>query len=232
MSLTAGIVLVVFGTVLLLDSTGTLKLGFGCHGSHRVRRGGSHPACQRPVARGVSAMIRGMAATSGRPQRPALRDLRRDPDNGMVAGVCAGLGRRLQVDPLLLRIVFAATTLASGIGLVAYVLAWILLPAERTGEGAVRRQLSRGWGHRGTVEVALGAGFLLLSVLLAFRALGLPFSDLLIWPLTLVAAGGALIWHRSTGSCRDGRLRRPAERRADRAAGRACGHGARRVRSG
>jgi signal transduction histidine kinase/phage shock protein PspC (stress-responsive transcriptional regulator) len=143
-------------------------------------------------------MIRNMATTSeGR--SGALRDLRRDPDNGMVAGVCAGLGQRLQVDPLLLRIVFAATTLASGIGLVAYVLAWILLPSERTGEGAFA-QLSRGWGNRGTVEVALGAGFLLLSVLLAFRALGLPFSDLLIWPLTLVAAGGALIWHRSTGT--------------------------------
>ena len=104
----------------------------------------------------MSAMIRSMAATSD-DRGGALRDLRRDPDNGMVAGVCAGLGRRLQVDPLLLRIVFAATTLASGIGLVAYVLAWILLPAEQTGESAFA-QLSRGWGHRGTVEVALGAG--------------------------------------------------------------------------
>src|ERR1044072_9763940 len=142
-------------------------------------------------------MISGMATTPRAVTAPP-RDLRRDPASGMGAGVCAGLGHRLQVDPLLLRLAFVATTLASGIGVVVYVLAWILMPAERAQDGtALATVQSR--GRRGTVEVALGAGFLLLAVLLAFRALGLPFSDALIWPLTLVAAGGALIWHRSSG---------------------------------
>jgi phage shock protein C len=71
-----------------------------------------------------------MALTPGSERGSSLRDLRRDPDNGMVAGVCEGLGRRLDIDPLLLRIVFGAMTLASGLGLVAYVLAWILVPVE------------------------------------------------------------------------------------------------------
>ncbi len=141
-------------------------------------------------------MIRAMTATTR--GRAATRDLRRDRRNGMVGGVCAGLAKRMGVDPLLLRIVFAATTIASGVGLVAYVLAWILLPAEEA-DAAGRRGAFATNGRRGTVEVALGAGLLLLSVLLAFRALGLPFSDVLIWPLVLVAAGGALIWHRSSG---------------------------------
>jgi len=136
-----------------------------------------------------------MQALTPRRASPA-RDIRRDRENGIVAGVCAGLAKRLGVDPLLLRIVFAATALASGVGLVAYVLAWILLPAQ-DGADSAARGLTQGWGRRGTVEVALGVGFLLLAVLLAFRRLGLPFSDLLIWPLVLVAAGGALIWHRS-----------------------------------
>ena len=140
-------------------------------------------------------MIPPMQALTPRRASPA-RDIRRDRENGIVAGVCAGLAKRLGVDPLLLRIVFAATALASGVGLVAYVLAWILLPAQ-DGADSAARGLTQGWGRRGTVEVALGVGFLLLAVLLAFRRLGLPFSDLLIWPLVLVAAGGALIWHRS-----------------------------------
>ncbi|MEJ7826073.1 MAG: PspC domain-containing protein [Solirubrobacteraceae bacterium] len=134
--------------------------------------------------------------TTGGRAETLRRELRRDPKAGMVAGVCAGLARRMQVDPLLLRILFVATTIASGIGLVAYVLAWILLPAQEL-DGAQPAQRRR--SRRATVEVATGAGFLLLSVLLAVRALGLPFSDLLIWPLVLVAAGGALIWHRSGG---------------------------------
>src|SRR5204862_4975231 len=124
-------------------------------------------------------MISGMATTSsGRSAapRPALR---RDPEHAMVAGVCAGLGKRLQVDPLLVRFGFVATTLASGVGLVLYVLAWILMPAEKADDGTLHAAIAD-HGRRGTVEVALGAGFLLLAVLLAFRELGLPFSDVLI----------------------------------------------------
>jgi signal transduction histidine kinase len=141
-------------------------------------------------------MMARMATTRGR--SAALRDLRRDPQHGKVAGVCEGLGRRFGVDPLLLRIAFAATTLASGVGLVAYVLAWILLPAQSR-DGSTLAVISE-HGRRGSVEVALGVGFLLLAVLLALRETGMPFSDVLIWPLALVASGGALIWHRSTGS--------------------------------
>ena len=144
----------------------------------------------------MSGMISGMATTSGAAAAPQLR---RDPAAGMVAGVCAGLGQRLQVDPLLVRLAFVATTLASGIGVVVYVLAWILMPAERTRDGTALATI-QSHGRRGTVEVALGAGFLLLAALLALRELGLPFSDVLVWPLTLVAAGGALIWHRSSTS--------------------------------
>jgi phage shock protein PspC (stress-responsive transcriptional regulator) len=143
-------------------------------------------------------MISGMATTSSRRAGTPQPQLRRDPQHGMVAGVCAGLGNRWQVDPLLVRFGFVATTLASGIGLVLYVLAWILMPAEKAEDGTVHAAISA-HGRRATVEVALGAGFLLLAVLLAFRELGLPFSDVLIWPLTLGAAGGALIWHRSSG---------------------------------
>ena len=144
-------------------------------------------------------MTPGMAATShGAGAASGPRELRRDTEHGMIAGVCAGLGRRLDVDPLLLRIVFAATALASGIGLVAYVLAWILVPAEAKPGAATVAPAGR--SRRGAVEVALGVAFLLLAVLLAFRELGLPFSDVLTWPLVLVAAGGVLIWRQSWGS--------------------------------
>jgi phage shock protein PspC (stress-responsive transcriptional regulator) len=136
-------------------------------------------------------------ATSGQPAAPA-RELRRDTTNGMIAGVCAGLGRRAGIDPLMLRIVFGATTLASGIGLVAYGLMWLLIPADTDETTRVAAEPRR--SRRGAVEVALGVGFLLLAVLLAFRELGLPFSDVVIWPLTLVAAGGALIWRQSVGA--------------------------------
>lgn len=130
-----------------------------------------------------------------------LRDLRRDPERGMIAGVCEGLGRGLDVDPLLLRIVFGATALASGLGLVAYLLAWWLLPVEGAAPAApvtaAAQRTSR--NRRAALEVGLGTGFLVVAILLTFRELGLPFSDALTWPLVLVAAGGALIWRQSVG---------------------------------
>jgi signal transduction histidine kinase len=145
-------------------------------------------------------MMQDMAVTPRRAVAP-LRELRRDPEHGIVAGVCSGLGRHLDIDPLLLRIAFGAMTLASGVGLVAYLLVWLLVPAaEPAGEGRTGAIADIGGrSGRAALEVAAGVGFLLLAVLLAFRELGLPFSDVLTWPLVLVAAGGALIWRQSVG---------------------------------
>jgi signal transduction histidine kinase len=142
-------------------------------------------------------MMHDMAATPPRRAGAPLRELRRDPEHGMVAGVCAGLGRHLDIDPLLLRIAFGAMTFASGVGLVAYLLAWMLVPAAEPSGDTLAAGAAR--GGRAAFEVAAGVGFLLLAVLLAFRQLGLPFSDVLTWPLVLAAAGGALIWRQFVG---------------------------------
>ncbi|MFP5364966.1 MAG: PspC domain-containing protein [Thermoleophilia bacterium] len=140
------------------------------------------------------------APPTGRAQ-PALRELRRDPEHGIVAGVCEGLGRRLDIDPLLVRIVFGATTLASGLGLVAYLLAWWLVPADGGAPSQAAAEVERrgARNRRAGVEIGSGIGLLVVAILLAFRELGLPFSDALTWPLVLVAAGGALIWRQSVG---------------------------------
>jgi signal transduction histidine kinase len=117
--------------------------------------------------------------------------LRRDRSRGWLGGVCAGIARRYGVDAALLRLVFVIATTAAGLGVFLYLLAWLVIPA---GEAPGRRRLPTG---RGAVEVALGTGLLLLSALLAFRALGIWFSDAIVWPLVLIASGAALIWRGS-----------------------------------
>lgn len=126
----------------------------------------------------------------------SLKALRRDPDHGVVAGVCAGLGRGLGVDPLLLRIGFGVLAVATGgVGCVLYAIAWALMPAATA--GAVPMAV-RPRGPGGRKRTAAGVGLLVLSVLLLFRALGVWWSDALIWPLVLAASGAALIWRHST----------------------------------
>ena len=122
--------------------------------------------------------------------------LRRDPSRRILGGVCAGIAERLGVDPLLVRVGFIALALAGGLGVALYALAWMAIPAAEGAPVAPRRFAA----GRGSVEVALGTGLLLLSVLLAFRELGVWFSDAVVWPLVLIAAGAALLWRQSSGA--------------------------------
>jgi signal transduction histidine kinase len=117
--------------------------------------------------------------------------MRRDRAAGWLGGVCAGIARRYGIDPALVRLAFVVATAAAGFGIFLYALLWLVVP---TGEGQPRRRLPRG---RGAIEVALGTGLLLLSALLVFRELGIWFSDAIVWPLVLIASGGALIWRGS-----------------------------------
>ena len=110
--------------------------------------------------------------------------LRRDRGDAVIGGVCAGLGRRLGIDPIVLRVVFIAATAAGGLGLVAYGLAWALLPAE----GDSRAPALRVPGSRDSWSVATGIGMLMFAVLLLFRQWGLWVGDALVWPFVLAAA--------------------------------------------
>ena len=94
--------------------------------------------------------------------------LRRDRDGAIVGGVCAGLGRRLGIDPIVLRIVFIAASAAGGLGIFAYLLAWALLPAV----GESRATPLRVPGSRDSWSVASGIGLLMLAAAAAVPRVG------------------------------------------------------------
>jgi signal transduction histidine kinase len=120
--------------------------------------------------------------------------LRRARRGRVIAGVCAGLARHLGIDPLIVRLAFIAAAAAGGAGFVAYGVAWLLLP-DSEGEAGLGARLPQ--TGRAGLEVAAGSGLLLLALLLGLRQLGLPFSDVVVWPTVLIAAGAALLWRGS-----------------------------------
>ena len=121
---------------------------------------------------------------------------RREPDSGIVAGVLSGLAHRIGTDPLLVRILFViAVFLSGGLILLGYALAWAVVPAEGAPATRETRRI-RALAHPGW-RVAAGAALLTLSALLAFRQLGIWWSDALVWPLVLAAGGAAVLWRQS-----------------------------------
>jgi signal transduction histidine kinase len=124
----------------------------------------------------------------------AAQPLRRDPARGLAGGVCSGLAARLGIDPIILRVGFAAATAAGGFGIAVYALLWLLVPADGPERPWVARLLAR----RGdTLLVAAGVGCLVLAGLLLLRQWGIWFSDQIVWPVVLATGGGALIWRQS-----------------------------------
>jgi phage shock protein PspC (stress-responsive transcriptional regulator) len=62
---------------------------------------------------------------------------RRSRSDRWVAGVCGGIGRALNIDPVLIRVVMAVLIL-SGPGIIFYIAAWVLMPDEGSDRSAAQ----------------------------------------------------------------------------------------------
>jgi phage shock protein PspC (stress-responsive transcriptional regulator) len=120
---------------------------------------------------------------------PETPQLRRSPRHKVVAGVCGGLGRYCDVDPVIFRIAVGVLSVTGGIGLIFYGFAWLLLPSEDDDENEFRRLLT------GRVD-----GASLTAVLLALIGCGLFLSmlgnggALFFAAMLSLAVAGAAVW--------------------------------------
>jgi phage shock protein PspC (stress-responsive transcriptional regulator) len=61
---------------------------------------------------------------------PAPHPLRRDTRHKVIAGVCAGLARRYGLSRTGLRLAFVISCVLPGPQFIAYLLLWMLIPAD------------------------------------------------------------------------------------------------------
>ena len=59
------------------------------------------------------------------------RALMLDRRNRKFAGVCAGFARYLEVDVILIRVLWLAVAITTGVGFLAYIAAWLIMPSDR-----------------------------------------------------------------------------------------------------
>jgi phage shock protein PspC (stress-responsive transcriptional regulator) len=65
----------------------------------------------------------------------AVAPLRRTRQDRLVAGVLGGMARHFDLDPTLLRVVYVIATICTAfVGVVIYLMAWIVIPEEAGGD--------------------------------------------------------------------------------------------------
>ncbi len=56
----------------------------------------------------------------------------RDPDDKVLGGVCSGVGNYFDIDPIWIRLAFAASFFYFGSGFLFYIILWVVIPEART----------------------------------------------------------------------------------------------------
>ena len=60
----------------------------------------------------------------------------RNTENKLLGGVCSGLGDYYNIDPVIVRLIFVAASFFKGIGIIAYLVLWLIFPD-------IKKQLKR-----------------------------------------------------------------------------------------
>lgn len=130
----------------------------------------------------------GVGRHPGRHWRGSGR-LVRTRDGRMIAGVADGIAQWRGINVTAVRFVFAVMTVAGGSGLLLYVLAWLLLPAEGADTTIAQRALQSPLEPTYLVAAAL----IVLGSVLALGALGLTVGGT-VWPTGLAVLGLTVVW--------------------------------------
>lgn len=111
-----------------------------------------------------------------------------------MAGVLGGLGQRLGVDPVVLRIVTAVLTLFGGVGILLYAAAWLLVPADDA-PGSIFEQAL---GRTDERESSAGPMALFLAAAMLVTFVIVVSGSWISFPLLALAVVGVLMLYRRT----------------------------------
>ena len=122
----------------------------------------------------------------------------------VIGGVCGGLGEYFGIDPTWVRVLFVLTIFANGIGLLAYLIGWIVIPKQSELGGvtadtdapaaaALKSPAPAPRAHRGTGFLP-GIILVILGMVFLFDRVFYWFDFDYIWPLVLVGIGVILIY--------------------------------------
>lgn len=122
------------------------------------------------------------------PHEQTAPRLRRSRTDKVLGGVAGGLGRYLGVDPVILRLAFVALAF-TGAGVLAYIVAWIVIPEERPGE----LPETHAPANMQTARMIIGGVLIAAGMLFLIERVAPWFDWRVMWSLVLVAIGAAIV---------------------------------------
>lgn len=141
---------------------------------------------------------------------PPGRRLVRPSDDRVIGGVCAGVARYFNTDPVIIRIAAVVLALFGGAGVLLYIAALLLMPTEQ--EGAATAAAVPAEGRNRALAIA-GVVLLLLISWPFLLGGGLLAAGILI-PLAFLVAAGVLVWWLVSGEGPSGEAKDIARRAA------------------
>jgi len=115
------------------------------------------------------------------------KKLYRSKTNSMIGGVCGGLAEYFDIDPTIVRLVMVLLILAEGLGVIAYVIAWIFVPQRKEAEEEV---VVEGTTISQTDNrLLLGLILIVVGIVFILNNFLAWFSFGILWPLVLVVLG-------------------------------------------
>ena len=108
----------------------------------------------------------------------------------MLGGVAAGLAVRLGVRVSVVRLLWLLAVLLGGLGLVAYMAAWVLVVRRGEDEAIAQRVLGEARDRRAVGAAAVVVGVSLVAVAAATHRV----AGGILWPVLPSALGGLLVW--------------------------------------
>jgi len=120
--------------------------------------------------------------------------LYRSRTDTMIGGVCGGLAKYLDIDPVIVRIVFVVLAMIDGAGVLAYIVMWLVVPLEPAGGAEAPAAASQATVKGGAKEMAkkakeVGKGIGQAAENVAEQAGKNPDTGAIVAGLVLVAVG-------------------------------------------
>ena len=122
-------------------------------------------------------------------------------------GVAGGLATYFSIDPILVRVIFVLVSLMHGLGLLAYIILWIVIPEEpfevaypindqtQHGESAnINNGSVAVEAKKGTGTIVFGIVLICLGLIFFADRIFPHFSFDDVFPLVIIVIGGFLVW--------------------------------------